>query len=278
VTDVTQDQQQDQQDAPASKRVSRGQRIPQATIAEVIPIMQALAGFNGPASKKMVAGSMNVSATAGKFRAKWASAGYYGFHTGAGADRFVLTERGQALVSGDAAAALEAKQHALVSTGLRAILNRFSTSPVNPAAIEAALEADLDVPAAQVKKVAALLIQCAEEAAMILDNRFQVAAIEPAIEAVGEITITTAPKQSSDGAAKSNGATKPAATPRSITPTAKPQQRTPIVQKVEAQGQSGPFGVSVEIKIDAKQHTPQEIGEIVSQVRQALTRETAPAA
>jgi hypothetical protein len=42
-----------------------------------------------------------------------------------------------------------------------------------------------------------------------------------------------------------------------------------IVQKDQAEWQAGPFTVGVEIKIDAKEHTPQEIGEIVRQVREA---------
>ena len=43
------------------------------------------------------------------------------------------------------------------------------------------------------------------------------------------------------------------------------------MQKVVEEGKAGPFGVSVEIKVDAKLHTPLEIGEIVRQVREALT-------
>jgi hypothetical protein len=153
-----------------------------------------------------------------------------------------------------------------VSTGFRAILDRFSTSPVNLTAIEGVLEEDLGVPEAQVKKLAKLLVKSAEDAQMIVDNRFQVEPIERAIEAVGEITIIAAPKP--NNASKSNGAPKPTAT-KHVPGTGKKQ--TLIAPKVEAEEQAGPFGVSVEIKVDAKQHTPQEVGEIVRQVREALT-------
>lgn len=85
--------------------------------------------------------------------------------------------------------------------------------------------------------------------------------------AVGEIIVTAAPKLASNGASKASATPKPAAPLRQ---TLAPRAPAPIVQRVEAEGQSGPFGVSVEIKIDAKQHTPQEIGEIVRQVREAL--------
>ena len=264
--------QRDGQDESAKKRVSTGQRVPQATVAEVVPMMEALAGFNGPASKKMVAGAMGVSASGGKFRAKWTTSGYYGFRDDAGGDRSVPSERGRALVGGDTAAALEAKQHALVSTGFRVVLDRFSTSPVNPPAIEAVLEEDLGVPADQVRKVAGLLVACAEDAEMIVDNRFQVAVIEPAIESVGEITVTTGPRAASNGKSKASATPKAPAKPTApLRQMPSPRASAPIVQKVEAEGQAGPFGVSVEIKIDAKQHTPQEIGEIVRQVREAMT-------
>ncbi len=264
--------QQDGQDAPAKKRVSRGQRIPQATITEVLPLMEALASFNGPALKKMVAGAMGISATGGRFRAKWSTAGYYGFRDDVAGDRSVLSERGRALVSDDPAAVLEAKQHAVVSTGFRVILDRFSTSPVNPAAIEAVLEEDLEVPSDQVKKVASLVVACAEEAELVVNNRFQVAAIEPAIEAVGEITVTATPKPANNGAGKA-AAPKMRAQPAAPLRQASPNPKTParIVQKVEAEGQAGPFDVSVEIKIDAKEHTPKQIGEIVREVREAMS-------
>ncbi len=259
---------QDGQDAPAKKRVPKGQRIPQATPAEVIPMVEALASFNGPASKKMVAGYMDLTAGGGAFKGKWATIGYYGFCEDAGNGRFQVSERGRALTSDDAAAVLQAKQHALVSTGFRVILDRFSTNPVNLPAIEAVLEEDLGMPNEQVKKMAKLLVKCAEEAEMVIDNRFQVAAIEPAIEAVGEITVTAVPKSASNGARKASPAPKSTPPSRQMPTRGAP---APIMQRVEAEGQSGPFGVSVEIKIDAKQHTPQEIGEIVRQVREALT-------
>lgn len=258
---------QDGQDAPSKKRVPKGQRIPQATTADVIPMVEALASFNGPASKKMVAGYMDLTAGGGAFEGKWAAIGYYGFREDAGDGRFQVSERGRALTSNDAAVVLQAKQHALVSTGFRVILDRFSTNPVNLPAIEAVLEEDLGVPDVQVKKMAKLLVKSAEEAEMVIDNRFQVAAIEPAIEAVGEITVTAAPK------AAGNGARKASPTPKSTPPlrqTLAHRAPAPIMQKVEAENQSGPFGVSVEITIDAKQHTAQEIGEIVRQVREAL--------
>lgn len=275
MTDQMMQDQQDGQEAPAKKRVPKGQRIPQATPAEVIPMVETLASFNGPASKKMVAGSMGLTAGGGAFEGKWAAMGYYGFRESAGNGRFEITERGRALVSDDPAAALEAKQHALVATGFRVILNRFSTNPVNLPAIAAVLEEDLGVPDSQVTKVAKLLVKSAEDAEMVIENRFQITAIEPAIEAVGEITVTATRKPTESATSKENGtvngndAANPRAPLRQNAP--KPKAPAPIEQKVEAEGKAGPFGVSVEIKIDAEQHTPQEIGEIVRQAREALT-------
>jgi hypothetical protein len=271
VSDQMMQDRQDGQDAPAKKRVPKGQRLPQLTPADVIAMVKALADFNGPVSKKRVAGAMGMTVGGGGFEGKWASMGYYGFRNDTPDGRFEVSERGRALMSDDPAVVLEAKQHALVSTGFGVILNRFSTNPVNVLAIEGVLEEDLDVPESQVKKLAKVLVRSAEDAEMVIEDRFQIEAIEPAIEAVGEITVTAAPKLASNGASKANRAAKatPAAPLRQNPET--PKTPKPIVQKVEAEGQAGPFGVSVEIKIDAKQHTPQEIGEIVRQVREALT-------
>lgn len=273
VSDQMLQDQQDGQAAPGKKRVPYGQRLAQATPADVIPMVEALASFNGPASKNMVAGYMGLTAGGGAFEGKWAATGYYGFREGAGNGRFQISERGRGLVSGDTAAVLEAKQHALVSTGFRVVLDRFSTNPVNLPAIEAVLEEDLGVPASQVEKMAKLLVKSAEDAEMVVDNRFQVAAIEPAIEAVGDVTVAVTSRLSTNGTTKPNGtgqsthATRPATARRQ----APPSPRAPIVQTVEAEGKAGPFDVSVEIRIDAKEHTPKEIGEIVREVRAALT-------
>jgi hypothetical protein len=267
MSDQIMQDQQDGQDALAKKRVPKGQRIPQATATDVIPMVEALASFNGPASKKMVAGSMGLTAGGGAFEGKWAATGYYGFREDAGKGRFQVSERGHALVGDDAERVLEAKQHALVSTGFRTILDRFSTNPVNLAAIEAALEEDLGVPDVQVKKVAKLLVKSAEEAEMVIDNRFQVAAIEPAIEAVGEFTVTASPKPANKATASAKSPANPAETRRQ-TPT--PRVPAPIVQEVKTEGPLGPLGVSVKIEIDARHHTPEEIGEIMRQVQQAL--------
>jgi hypothetical protein len=272
VSDQIMQDQQDRQDAPATKRVPKGQRLPQVTPADVLAMVKALADFNGPVSKKRVAGTMGMTVGGGAFEGKWASMGYYGFRDETPDGRYEVSERGRALISDDGAVVLEAKQHALVSTGFSVILNRFSTNPVNLPAIEGVLEEDLGVPESQVKKLAQVLVKSAADAEMVIDDRFQIEAIEPAIEAVGEITVTAAHKPASNRTGKANGAAAkapPAAPLRKTTP--KPKPAAPTAQKVEAEGRSGPFGVSVEIKIDAKEHTPLEIGEIVRQVREPLT-------
>jgi hypothetical protein len=193
--------------------------------------------------------------------------GYYGFREEAPDGRQVISERGRALLSSDAAVSLEAKQQALVASGFHTTLDRFSTSPVNLTAIEGVLHEDLDVPEQQVKKIANVLVESAEDAELIVENRFQVAPIQQAIEAVGEITVTTSDKPMARRPTENNH--KDPAPPRPPGPKGKPQ--TPAAEKVEVEGQSGPFAVSVEIEIDAKDHTPQEIGQIVREVREALT-------
>jgi hypothetical protein len=106
VTDLTQDPAQDKQDAPASnKRVPHGQRLPQVAPLDLIPMVKALAEFNGPVSKKRVAGALNMTIGGGGFEGKWASTGYYGLREDTEDGRFIVSDLGRALVSDDAAEA-----------------------------------------------------------------------------------------------------------------------------------------------------------------------------
>jgi hypothetical protein len=254
---------QTQETSNTTKRTPQGQRLPQATIADVRALVQALGDLGGPASRKLVFGQAGKAATGGAADAKWAAMGYYGFREKVSGGKHQISDRGRALISGDPAAELDAKQHAVMSTGFRAIVDRFSTRPVNEVAIAGLLHEDAGAPEDRTKALASILVEVATDAELITDGKFQAAPIEQALEAVGEVTVTDNTKRvPSTEAASSRPAPRVTRAPK---PPLKP------VETIETEGQSGPFDVSVEIKIDAKDHTPEEIGSILREVRQALS-------
>jgi hypothetical protein len=266
---------QDNNDADAAPkaRVRRGQRLPQATFAEVRVLVDALHSLQGAASKKLIAGQADGTVGGGTFERKWSAMGFFGFREKAGEGKFSLSERGLAFASGDEDAQRQAMQHALMASGFRKVIDRFSTSPVNESIIAGVLHDDLDVPEEKTAKLAKLLVNLAADAGLIENGRFQVAPIEQAMEAVSEITVTSA---KTDTPAKPKP--KRAKSPQQPTPAAALTQQQPtktmppaITTRIGDGGQTGPFEVSVEVKIDAKNHSPEEIGNIVREIRQALT-------
>jgi len=271
-----QGQESEKPDTPGKREVMpRGQRLPNASMAEVRDLVVALHELNGPASRNLVFGQVGKAATGGVADTRWASMGYYGFRTGLVDGKCELTNRGAAFVSGDATAELEAKQHAVMSTGFRGVINRFSTRAVNEGAIAGVLRDDLGVKDTKSEALAALVVAVATDAGFISDGKFQAAPIEAAMEAV--------PAGANDARPATRSKTAPAKSP-SPPASARPLQSTPgaatpashsaqLLATEGGDGQSVPFGVSLEITIEAQHHTPEQIGEIVRQVREALTED-----
>jgi hypothetical protein len=247
----------------------KGQRLPQATFAEVQPLVEALAGLNGPASRNLIFSQAGKAGTGGVADRRWAAMGYYGFRAAAGGHKHVITDRGRAFISDDADAAAHARQDGVMDTGFRRIVRRFSSRPVNVAAIAGLLHEDLGVPHDRSKALAALLITIATEAGLIADDVFQVAPIERAMDTVSE------PADVAAGSKPSPSSTTASPTPKPAAPAKQPKVAPappPVAEAIhEGEGQSGPFEVSLEIKVEAQHHTPREIGLIVQEVREALT-------
>ena len=256
------DQTQDTQETTSTKRTPHIRRLPQVTIADITELVQALADLGGPASRKLVFGQAGKAATGGAADAKWGAMGYYGFRQKFHGGKYEITDRGRALINGDVAAELEAKQHAVMTTGFRAIIDRFSTRPVNEVAIAGLLHEEFDAPEDRTKALASILVEVAADAGLITDGTFQAGPIEQALEAVGTATVTDNTANARAGGSASASVTPP--------PAHRPKPRSPAVEKIVGEGQSGPFDLSVEIKIDAKDQTPEEIGRIVREVRQAI--------
>jgi hypothetical protein len=255
--------------AEAAKRAitRKSLELPRASIDDVRPLVVAMAGLNGPSSRKLIFDQAGASASGGTAAKKWAALGFYGFREDVDGGKHDVSDRGRALISDDPDAEREAKQHALVDTGFRPLIDRFSGSPVREAAIAGVLQDDFEVPEERAEAAAALLAALAVEAGLVQDGSFKVAPIEQALEAV--------PEQGERKPASSHAsATRPAT--RKQAPVREPQrEQTPqpaASTRPGSEGQAGPFGVSVEIKIDAKDHTPEEIGRILREAREALTR------
>lgn len=251
------------QETTTTKRTSQSRRLPQATIAEITELVQALADLSGPASRKLVFGQAGRAATGGSADAKWAAMGYYGFRQEVSGRKHEITDRGLALINGETAAELEAKQHAVMSTGFRPIIDRFSTRPVNEVAIAGLLREEFEAPEDRTKALASVLVEVATDAGLIIDGKFNAAPIEQALEAVGTATVTDNTMRARANGSASGSDGRPA--------RGASKSRPPAVKEIRTEGQAGPFGLSVEIKIDAKDQTPEEIGRIVRAVRQALT-------
>ena len=273
--DVAQEQQDPtpSQDAaaPAAKATPKGQRIPQATFSEIRDLAVAMEQLNGPASRQRVFGTAGKSATGGVADTRWAALGYYGFRTPVSDGKFEITERGRASIGQDQAAAGVAKQDAVMASGFRVVVERFTTRAVNETLIAGALEDDLGVPEARAKKLAKLLVEVATEAGLIADGVFQVEPIERALEAVPTaadakpVTVTRIAKPRVAAATSSNGSSATAnPTPPAPTPAT-------VLDPIVPERKAGPFGVTIDIRIEAEKHTPEQIGQIVREVREALS-------
>jgi hypothetical protein len=245
-------------DTPVRQVTKRGQKLPRITLADVRPVVQTLADLNGPASNKLVAGQLRMSADGGQFKTLWGAAGFYGFRQKIADGKFELTDRGQAFVSGDHEAVRRAAREAVMSTGFGPVVNRFSTSPPNQHAIAGVLHEQCEVPENQAEKLAETLIAAATEADLITDGRFDVAAIEETMASVETIAVSSPPKAPT-GAARRSPSTSRSRAPDPVAPErARPRSE-----------RSGPFGeVSVVIQIDATKLTPQEIKEVVRELMQ----------
>ena len=257
------------------KRITKkGFKIPGAGFADVRPLVQAMADLSGPSSKNVIFEQAGAAATGGTADTKWAALGYFGFRRRVGPGKHEISERGQDFISGDDARERHAKQHALVScNSYRAMLKRFSTRPVNETALRGVMREEFELPDAKIGHAVTLFVSLATEAGFIVENTFRATPIEQATEAVPEdespARLGPTPRQMIS-APPPSPAPQPEAPPPATTEVPLGTRGTPsITEKVEVGGE-GPFGVALEIKVESQHHTPEEIGQIVREVRQAL--------
>jgi hypothetical protein len=150
----------------------KGGRLPGKTLADAQTIAKALADLAGPASKEMVA-SQNRESVGGNFRAKFASANYYGLIKKE-SDQYHLTDRGESVLAGDP----QAKCAAVMGTGFGPVIQKFSTRNVNKDAIKARLKSDCQAADSALENLSDVLIASSEDAGLIVNGKFDAAAIE----------------------------------------------------------------------------------------------------
>lgn len=260
-------------------RTPRGKHLPRSGLDDVAPLVQAMVDLEAGSSRKLIFDQAGFAASGGASKTKWAALGYYGLRDEVAPGKYAASDRGQALVGGDTEAERRAKQHAIVETGFRGLVARFSGSPVRLQALAGLLQEEFRVPEGQAKTQADLLVALATEAGLIQDGSFRVAPIEQALEAVPEsgngkpkaesrISEPSRPKRPEGE--KQRPQSTPSAPPAPEQPQTGGGGEAPAARTGTA-GEAGPFGVSVELKIDAKDHSPEEIGEILRRARKALT-------
>lgn len=246
------------------KRTPFSARLPQASLNEVTPVVEALAALGVPSTPHVIAQQMGLSySTNSGVRTRVGAAGYYGFIRREG-ERRVLTARGEALVGGDEDAARNARREAVMSTTFGPIIYTQRGRPVSENTISIRLQSEHNVPEGSAPGVAKALENAAREAELITDNRFDAAAIEnlaALMPGPGETPQTS-------GAAKRTTSERKQRAPR----TDDAKEKTSTVGK-HTEVEERPFvpGVQVVVNIDASKLTPREIAEIVRELQKTTS-------
>lgn len=242
------------------KRTPFSARLPQASLAEVLPVVDALAALGAPSTPHVIAQQMGTSyKTDARFRTRLGAAGYYGFIEKQG-DRRVLTPRGVAVTSGDGDAATKARREAVMSSTFGPIMHTLRGRPVDENTVSLRLQSDYSVPKGSAPGIAKVLVASATEADLVADNRFDAAGIE----SLAALMPTQDETQQRDGKVKRTAPEQKEGAPRSG--DAKEKARTGGKQ---TEVQERPFvpGVQVVVNIDASKLTPREIAELVRELQ-----------
>jgi hypothetical protein len=253
-------------------RTQRSLHLPRVTLTEVSDILSAMESLSGPSSRAMIFHQAGKVPTGGRADQLWGAVGYYGLREEVGDGRYQLTDRGRALLGSDTAARTEARQHAVVATGFRPIIQRFSGRPAAESTLAAVLMDEYGLAEEASKRYASVLVAVATEAGLISDGRFSPAPIESAMAQVQEFAVSAAPsRRASPAEARVDEGRHRMQNMSPAAPGASTPGRPSGIRGQEAD--QAPLDIRVEIRIEADKHTPQEIGEILRQARRALQDE-----
>lgn len=254
-------------EAPAGTkqvRASRSARLPQVPIERSIPIARALQELAAPSTPHRIAQRLGVSPSAGPFRTVLGAAGYYGLIRQDG-ERRVLTSLGERVVAGGDGG-VAARQEAVAQTGFRNILSTFRGREVNEAVIAARLQDDFGLTTGAAGLIAKALVEACEQSSLIVNRRFDAAAIETALAA--------APSNGSAGqdgqsrrAARTSAGPQPA---RPVSPSlATPVDRSPSPPESEGRPLAPGLHIDIQLHIPATA-TPEQIDQIFASMAKHL--------
>lgn len=244
-------------DEQGRKRTPFSARLPQVPLSQAVPIAEALATLGTPATPHVIAQQMGTTYSSSAFKTKIAAAGYYGL-TGVNGDRRTLSQRGEALTSGDETRARQARREAVMSTSFGPVIHSLRGRAVSEHTIALRLHSDLQVPEASSQNVAKALIESARHAELLTaDDRFDAVAVEETAVVMPQIDETSARQRQTtprpQREQRSNGET----------PATKPKPN--LQREEETRPLAG--GVQVVVRIDASSLTPQQIAELVRELQ-----------
>ena len=228
-------------------------KLPAKSLADALAIAQALKDYAVPASKAVIAAQRDETTSSSHFKQKFASAGYYGLVEKDG-DKFKLTARGEAALDGDDIA----KRTAVMSTGFGPIIGTLATRQVAINIIESRLKSDHGATESGAATLASVLVQSAEDAGLIVNDKFDAQAIESVdSEEIG-------PKETNSSSSASSSATSKKG------PSA--QKKTTAVKDLKPDGKPKPpageeMPIQVVVQVDGSKMEPAKIAELVKLLR-----------
>jgi len=243
------------------KRTPFSAKLPQVSLDDALEPVRALGDLGAPATPHVIAQHLGTSyATNARFRTRLGAAGYYGLIEKQG-DKRALTKRAEAVIGGDDGAT-KARQEAVMSTSFGPVIHSLRGRPVNESAVSLRLQGDYGVPEGSAPSVAQALVGAATQAELISKGSFDAAAIEAAASVMP--TETPAPVTPGGNGKTTAGAPKSKSTPdRKERPKQQEEHAEVVVEKER------PFvpGVQVIVKVDASTLSPQQIAELVRELR-----------
>jgi hypothetical protein len=229
-------------------------KLPQASLEDVTPVVEALAELGAPSTPHVIAQQLGTSyATNARFRTRLGAAGYYGLIEKEGKLRR-LTARGEAVTGNDASAGQRARREAVMSTTFGPIIYSLRGRAVNETAIALRVRQDHNANEAAAPTIARALVESAKQADLVANDRFDAAAIEAVANVIPSGEESASP-------ASTGKKEKPERRTETKQEAAKKQQ----AESAAKEGTASPFvsGVQVVVKIDASNLTPLEIAELV---------------
>jgi hypothetical protein len=243
----------------SKERTPSSSKLPAKSLSAALEVAQALRDYAVSASRPVIAGQMGTTTSSSAFQQKFAAARYFGLIEKDG-DKFKLTSRGNAALDGDDVA----KRTAVMATGFGPIIASLSTRQVTPNIIESRLKSDHGASESGAKTGASILVKSAEDAGLVVNEKFDAKAIESVDSkdigprATGSGSDSTASRQGSAAQKK----TQAGKTAKPDPPKPDPPKPDPPAPPVEQQAP-----VQVVVQLDGSKMEPAKIAELIKLLR-----------